>query len=245
MPTNPNIRYLPLEHRGFYGTIQYDKENHTYHGRILGTLPTEHTSYRADSPEDLLTVFTATVDNYYQNCEQRGITERRDMITDPRARFFATARNLVEMAASLDGTDTDVILPNLRKAMDQYLSRPTDDLTNEYPSGLYNIHRLTQHTVNLIHRHLLEYGTLSEDNATLYLPLHIPDLPSAVVTLDFGMKKEVYPDGYSSLRQHLASIVCNKEVEYLGTALMETYQTHPDGRKTVTDEFIVQFPDIL
>ena len=52
-----------MQYRGFEGSVEYDEDNHLFHGEILGIK--EHICYAGYTPSELMENFIESVDNYF------------------------------------------------------------------------------------------------------------------------------------------------------------------------------------
>lgn len=242
MTTDQDPRILPLEHRGFYGTIQYDPENatHPYHGKIFGVADENYSSYRGTDQQDLFTSFILAVDNYHEHCKENGITERKEMITAPDNSFFTSATHLLGFLDDINFMLTGAVTPLLRTSFNRFIQTSPTTLDSEFPSGIYNLHRILQYMRDFILMHIDKYGVVQANTVTC-LPERFPALPYTSLTIDLGSRTDTYSDAYAAL-DDLSSLLRTKDYEYLCSA---TFHTSKKLGGKMVPEYTVQFPDIL
>lgn len=223
----------PLHHKGYYGTIQYNEKDETgfpFHGQVLGT----DMKYNGRTAQDLLASFILTVDQ----CADTPIYAHKSNV--PR---MVKSEEIIEMVETLSLTDTNDILPTLRKGFEVFL-RKSDDYDYDFPSSHYNLHRLVQHAKTVLLDHLSKYAVVN-CGVVIYAPEFIPDIPDYTLHLDYGMQNDTSSDGLRFLCRHLASILQSIEDINLCSADLCLKQRTNTGREITEESFTVQFPDIL
>ncbi|MDR0832901.1 MAG: type II toxin-antitoxin system HicB family antitoxin [Candidatus Symbiothrix sp.] len=65
-----------LEYKGYYGSIEYSKEDKMLYGKVLG-LAKDCISYEGSSVEELENDFKAGIDSYIEGCKELGIEPRK------------------------------------------------------------------------------------------------------------------------------------------------------------------------
>ena len=65
-----------LEYKGYYGSIEYDESDNSFHGKVLG-LTKDLILYEGDTLEKLENDFKAGIESYFESCEEMGITPRK------------------------------------------------------------------------------------------------------------------------------------------------------------------------
>jgi len=60
----------PLEHKGYFGSVEHDIESGTLHGTVQGLA--DVITYEAKTLPALVKAFKASVNDYLRFCEQRG-----------------------------------------------------------------------------------------------------------------------------------------------------------------------------
>ena len=65
-----------LEYKGYYGSIEYNKENKCLYGKVLG-MTKDLILYEGHTIEELEKDFMAAIDSYIEGCEELGIKPRK------------------------------------------------------------------------------------------------------------------------------------------------------------------------
>lgn len=231
MTTDQDPRILPLEHRGFYGTVQYDPENatHPYHGTIFGVADENYNTYRGTDQQDLFTSFILAVDNYHEHCKET-----------PQPTYFVSAANLLGFLDDINFLLTGGVTPILRANFNRFIQSSPTSLDTEFPSGIYNLHRLLQYMRDFLLTHIAKYGVV-QANTVVCVPERLPSLPYTKLTIDLGSRTDTYSDAYAAL-DDLSTLLRTKDYECLCSATFHT--SRKLGGKMIP-EYTVQFPDIL
>lgn len=223
----------PLKNKDYYGTVQYDQTDDTgfpFHGQVIGT----DMKYNGRTAQDLVDSFHLTV----EQCVDTSLRTHKSNV--PR---MVKADEIIDMAETLSLTDSNDILPALRKNFEVFL-RKSENYEYDFPSSLYNLHRLVQHARSILLDHLSKYAVVN-CGVVIYAPEFIPDIPDYTLRLDYGMQSDTTSDGLRFLCRHLPSILQTIEEISLNSAdLCIKYRTKT-GREITDEEFTVQFPDIL
>ena len=70
-----------LQHKGYTGKVQFDPDDMTFYGRIMG-MKKAHIAYEGKTVDDLVKDFRAAVDDYLDMCAEEG--------TEPEKPFKGT-----------------------------------------------------------------------------------------------------------------------------------------------------------
>jgi predicted HicB family RNase H-like nuclease len=65
-----------LEYKGYYGSIEYSKEDDCLFGRVLG-MPKNLISYEGNTATELYSDFKDAIDAYLDYCKKNGIKPRK------------------------------------------------------------------------------------------------------------------------------------------------------------------------
>ena len=65
-----------LEYKGYYGSIEYSKEDDCLFGKVLG-MPNNLISYEGNTAAELYTDFKEAIDAYLECCAMNGIKARK------------------------------------------------------------------------------------------------------------------------------------------------------------------------
>ena len=64
-----------LEYKGYYGSIEYSKDDDCLFGKVLG-MPNNLISYEGNTAAELYTDFKNAIDTYLDYCQRNGIKPR-------------------------------------------------------------------------------------------------------------------------------------------------------------------------
>ena len=65
-----------LEYKGYYGSIEYDRENRCLYGAVLG-MTKDSITYEGNTVAELEEDFKNAIDSYLEGCEELGIKPRK------------------------------------------------------------------------------------------------------------------------------------------------------------------------
>jgi len=65
-----------LEYKGYYGSIEYNKEYKCLYGKVLG-MTKDSITYEGNTVEELENDFINAIESYLDGCEEMGIKPRR------------------------------------------------------------------------------------------------------------------------------------------------------------------------
>ena len=65
-----------LEYKGYYGSIEYSKEDDCLFGRVLG-MPKNLISYEGNTATELYTDFKNAIEAYLDYCQRNGVKPRK------------------------------------------------------------------------------------------------------------------------------------------------------------------------
>ncbi len=107
-----------LEHRGYYGSVEYDSRDDQLHGRLLGI--SDIVSYEGRSVEELREDFRNAVEDYLEACRETGKKPDRPfsgklVVRMPRELHAAAAMKAKERGESLNA----LIVETLKRTVGQ------------------------------------------------------------------------------------------------------------------------------
>jgi predicted HicB family RNase H-like nuclease len=106
-------------YKGYLGSIEYDAEDETFHGKVLGT--NDVITFEADGIKPLLKEFQASVDDYLDFCRSRGESPEKPFSGKFVARLPPTLHKRLSMLAESSGV-------SLNQFVVDRLSATVDDL---------------------------------------------------------------------------------------------------------------------
>jgi predicted HicB family RNase H-like nuclease len=65
-----------LEYKGYYGSIEYSREDDCLFGRVLG-MPDNLISYEGNTATELYADFKEAINTYLEHCQRKGIKPRK------------------------------------------------------------------------------------------------------------------------------------------------------------------------
>jgi len=65
-----------LEYKGYYGSIEYSKEDKCLYGKVLG-MTKDSITYEGNTVEELENDFINAIESYLEGCEEMGIKPRK------------------------------------------------------------------------------------------------------------------------------------------------------------------------
>jgi len=76
-----------LEYKGYFGTIEYSKEDNYLYGRVLDVPKNLAITYEGETVTELVQDFKNVIDSYFEYCKERGtkphkIVQRRTEYTN-------------------------------------------------------------------------------------------------------------------------------------------------------------------
>ena len=64
-----------LEHKGYYGTVEYSSTDKVFHGKVIGIKGL--ISYEGKSVDELNNDFISAIDEYLEMCEEEGVEPQK------------------------------------------------------------------------------------------------------------------------------------------------------------------------
>jgi predicted HicB family RNase H-like nuclease len=98
-----------LEYKGYYGSIEYNKEDDCLFGSILG-MPDNLISYEGNTATELYMDFKDAIDSYLSFCKEKGIKPRKSYNGVLNIRIPAEIHGKIAMIASNTGTSINAFI---------------------------------------------------------------------------------------------------------------------------------------
>jgi predicted HicB family RNase H-like nuclease len=98
-----------LEYKGYYGSIEYSKEDNCLYGMALG-MPRDLISYEGNTASELMEDFKRAIDTYLEHCKQKGIKPRKSYNGALNIRIPAAIHGKIAMIAEDTGTSINAII---------------------------------------------------------------------------------------------------------------------------------------
>lgn len=105
-----------LEHRGYFGSVEYSAEDELLHGRVLNIH--DIVSYEGRSVEELKTHFVEAVDGYLRMCAELGQAPERPVSGKFNVRIPPELHRAAQRAAAEQDTSLNEMVA---KALARYL----------------------------------------------------------------------------------------------------------------------------
>jgi len=98
-----------LEYKGYYGSIDYNKEYKCLYGKVLG-MTKDLILYEGYTVEELENDFKNAIDSYLEGCEELGIKPRRAYNGVLNIRIPSDIHGRVAMRAKKQGTSVNAFI---------------------------------------------------------------------------------------------------------------------------------------
>jgi predicted HicB family RNase H-like nuclease len=92
-----------LEYKGYYGSIEYSKEDDCLFGKVSG-MPDNLISYEGNTATELYTDFKEAIDAYLSYCKEKGIKPRKSYNGVLNIRIPAEIHGKIALIAESTGT---------------------------------------------------------------------------------------------------------------------------------------------
>ena len=106
-----------LEYKGYYGSIEYSKEDDCLFGKVLG-MPNNLISYEGSTATELYTDFKEAIDAYLNHCRVQGIKPRKSYNGVLNIRIPSTIHSRIATIAERRGTSINSFI---RKSIEREL----------------------------------------------------------------------------------------------------------------------------
>lgn len=98
-----------LEYKGYYGSIEYSKENKCLHGKVLG-MAKDCILYEGNTVEELENDFREAVESYLEGCKELGIKPRKGYNGVLNIRIPSEIHIRIAMYAKEHGTSINAVI---------------------------------------------------------------------------------------------------------------------------------------
>ncbi|MDR0681972.1 MAG: type II toxin-antitoxin system HicB family antitoxin [Dysgonamonadaceae bacterium] len=98
-----------LEYKGYYGSVEYNKEDKSLYGKVLG-MSKDLISYEGFSIEELESDFRAGIDSYIEGCKELGIKPRKSYNGVLNIRIPSEIHGKIAMIAENSGTTINAFI---------------------------------------------------------------------------------------------------------------------------------------
>ena len=90
-----------LNHRGYYGTIEFSQEDMVFHGKVVGIKST--LTYDGESAQDLVSDFKNAIDEYLEQCARMCIEPEKPFKGSFNVRINPELHRIAALLASQKG----------------------------------------------------------------------------------------------------------------------------------------------
>ena len=98
-----------LEYKGYYGSIEYNKEDKRLYGSVLG-MTKDSITYEGNSVEELENDFINAIESYFEGCEELGIKPRKGYNGVLNIRIPAEIHGKIAMFSERYGTSINAFI---------------------------------------------------------------------------------------------------------------------------------------
>jgi len=92
-----------LEYKGYYGSIEYNKEDKWFYGSVLG-MTKDSITYEGSTVEELEKDFVNAIESYFEGCKELGIKPRKGYNGVLNIRIPAEIHGKIAMISERSGT---------------------------------------------------------------------------------------------------------------------------------------------
>jgi predicted HicB family RNase H-like nuclease len=100
-----------LEYKGYYGSIEYSKEDNCLFGKVVG-MPKDLISYEGNTAAELYEDFKGAIDDYINLCVKKGIKPRKSYSGTLNLRMPSEIHCRVALVAENKGTSINSFILN-------------------------------------------------------------------------------------------------------------------------------------
>jgi predicted HicB family RNase H-like nuclease len=102
-----------LEYKGYYGTVEYNREDNCLYGKVTGMDRNCRITYEGETVAELVDDFKAGVDHYLDYCEREGVKPCKSYSGVLNIRIPAEIHGRVAMIAENAGTTVNAFIREL------------------------------------------------------------------------------------------------------------------------------------
>ncbi|GHT10331.1 antitoxin HicB [Bacteroidia bacterium] len=100
-----------LEYKGYYGSIEYSKEDNCLFGKVIG-IPKNLISYEGETAAELYEDFKEVIDYYLNSCDSKGIKPHKSYSGTLNLRMPPEIHCRIAMIAEKKGTSINSFIIN-------------------------------------------------------------------------------------------------------------------------------------
>ena len=98
-----------LEYKGYYGNIEYNKEDKYLYGKVLG-MTKDSITYEGNTVEELENDFRYGIESYLEGCEEMGIKPRKGYNGVLNIRIPSEIHRRIAIYAETHGTSINAFI---------------------------------------------------------------------------------------------------------------------------------------
>ena len=98
-----------LEYKGYYGSIEYSKEDKCLYGKVLG-MTKDSITYEGNTVEELENDFRDAIESYLEGCKEIGIKPRKGYNGVLNIRIPSDIHSRIAMYAENSGTSINAFI---------------------------------------------------------------------------------------------------------------------------------------
>jgi predicted HicB family RNase H-like nuclease len=98
-----------LEYKGYFGSIEYSKEDGCLFGKVLG-MTNDLISYEGNTASELFDDFKGAIDTYLEHCQRKGIKPRKSYNGVLNIRIPSEIHGKIAMISERTGTSINAFI---------------------------------------------------------------------------------------------------------------------------------------
>jgi predicted HicB family RNase H-like nuclease len=98
-----------LEYKGYYGSIEYSKDNRCLYGKVLG-MTKDSLTYEGKTVDELENDFKAAIESYLEGCVELGIKPRKGYNGVLNIRIPSETHSKIALYAENQGTSINAFI---------------------------------------------------------------------------------------------------------------------------------------
>ncbi|MDR0682772.1 MAG: type II toxin-antitoxin system HicB family antitoxin [Dysgonamonadaceae bacterium] len=99
-----------LEYRGYFGSIEYSREDNYFYGCVLGIPKNIAITYEGENATDLIQDFRNGIDSYLEYCKERGVKPHKSYMGVLNIRIPSEIHAKIAMIAENSGTTINAFI---------------------------------------------------------------------------------------------------------------------------------------
>jgi predicted HicB family RNase H-like nuclease len=101
-----------MEYKGYYGSVEYSREDNSLFGKVLG-MSKDVITYEGSTIEELKADFEAGIDSYIEGCDELGIKPRKSFSGAFNIRIPSETHCQIAVLAEKSGVSINALVKNI------------------------------------------------------------------------------------------------------------------------------------